>query len=178
MVDAPRPNVAESVARFDTKRLLAERLRAVDYGELCRMNRDSRVMEAIGGLRSDDTTREYLRTNLEHWDRYAFGVWILRNKADGMFVGRSALRHANADGNDEIEIGYALMPEYWGFGLATEISRAMLEIAFGRLGLTEVVAFVSPSNAASRRVIEKVGGVQERDIVHAGLLHLLYRIRC
>ena len=33
-----------------------------------------------------------------------------------MFVGRSALRHADVDGNDETEIGYALMPEYWASG--------------------------------------------------------------
>ena len=167
----------DAVDRFDTERLLAERLRATDYADLCRMNQNPRVMETIGGLRSDETTREYLRKNLEHWDRYGFGVWILRTKGDGMFVGRSALRHADVDGNDETEIGYALMPEYWGLGLATEISHAMLQIAFERLGLTEVVALVSPSNVASRRVVEKVGGSYERDIVHAGLPDVLYRIR-
>jgi ribosomal-protein-alanine N-acetyltransferase len=165
------------IDRFDTQRLHAECLRATDYGDLYRMNQNLRVMETIGGLRSEDTTREYLRKNLEHWDRYGFGVWMLRSKADRMFVGRSALRHANVDGHDETEIGYALMPEYWGLGLATEISRAMLELAFGRLNLAEVVAFISPSNFASRRVMEKVGGIYERDIVHAGLSDVLYRVR-
>lgn len=172
-----RSNVVDAVDRFETQRLRAERLRATDYADLCRMNQNSRVMETIGGLRSDETTREYLRKNLEHWDRYGFGVWILRSKVDGMLVGRSALRHADVDGNDETEIGYALMPEYWGLGLATEVSRAMLQIAFERLGLAEVVAFISPGNLASRRVVEKIGGSYERDIEHAGLPHVLYRIR-
>lgn len=100
--------------RFETQRLSAERLRATDYADLCRMNQNASVMETIGGLRSDETTREYLRKNLEHWDRYGFGLWILRRKVDGMFVGRSALRRVDVDGSDETEIGYALMPEYRG----------------------------------------------------------------
>jgi RimJ/RimL family protein N-acetyltransferase len=69
------------------------------------------------------------------------------------------------------------MPEYWGLGLATEIARAILDLAFGRLQLADVIALVSPSNFASRRVIEKVGGIYERDIVHAGLPEALYRVR-
>lgn len=166
----------DAIDRFDTQRLFAKRLRATDYADLCRMNQNPTVMGAIGGVRSDDTTREYLRKNLEHWDRYGFGVWILRSRVDGILAGRSALRRADVDGRDEVEIGYALMPEYWGLGLATEISRAMLQIAFGRLGLIEVVALVSPGNAASRRVVEKLGGSREGDIVHAGLPHVLYRI--
>ena len=94
----------------------------------------------------------------------------------GRWPVESALRRADVDGSEEVEIGYALMPEYWGFGLATEISRAMLQIAFWRLGLNEVVALISPSNAASHRVVEKLGGSREGDIVHAGLPHVLYRI--
>jgi RimJ/RimL family protein N-acetyltransferase len=68
------------------------------------------------------------------------------------------------------------MPAYWGVGLATEISRAMLEIAFSRLQLDDVVALIAPSNTASRRVTEKVGGRYERNVVHAGALHGLYRV--
>ena len=66
------------------------------------------------------TPRECLRKNLEHWDRYGFGVWILRSKVDGTLAGRSALRRADVDG----------------------------------------------------RVVEKLGGSREGDIVHAGLPHV------
>lgn len=55
--------------------------------------------------------------------------------------------------------------------------KAVLEVAFTRLDLADVVAFMLPSNKASRRVIEKVGGSYERDIVHTELPHVLYRIR-
>ena len=60
----PGPNVVDAVEHFDTQRLFAERLRATDYADLCRMNQNPRVMEAIGGVRSDDTTREYFGRTL------------------------------------------------------------------------------------------------------------------
>ncbi len=67
------------------------------------------------------------------------------------------------------------MPAYWGRGLATEIARRALELARDALGREDVVAFTLPGNRASRRVLAKVGMVYERDVVHAGLPHVLYR---
>jgi RimJ/RimL family protein N-acetyltransferase len=135
-------------------------------------------METLGGLRSDDQTREYLEQNLAHWDRHGYGLWLLREAQSGAFVGRSAIRHLSVGGNDEVEIGYALMPEYWGRGLATEVSRKMVRIAFDQLRLHgKLVAVTLPNNVASRRVIEKADGVFERNIVHADLPHALFRFR-
>ena len=48
-------------------------------------------------------------------------------------------------------------------------------VAFDDLGLGEIVAFTLPTNIASRRVMEKSGFAYEREIVHAGLPHVLYR---
>ena len=166
-----------SLERFSTKRLRADRLEERDLNVLCSMNRNPEVMKTLGGLRSDDETQGHLLSNLEHWARYGFGLWILREAVDGQFVGRCAIRHVNVGGNDEIEVGYALMPEYWGRGLATEVAREMVRLAFVRLQLDDLVAFTLVDNAASRRVIEKTGGVFERNLVHAGLPHVLYRFR-
>jgi RimJ/RimL family protein N-acetyltransferase len=69
------------------------------------------------------------------------------------------------------------MPELWGKGLATEIARALLKIGFEHLGLAQLVAFTITTNHASRRVMEKVGFTFERELAHAGLPHVLYRIR-
>ena len=76
-----------------------------------------------------------------------------------------------------MEIGWAVVPERWGEGLGTELARASVAVAFGELGLDTVVAFTQPGNAASRRVMEKAGFVFERDFAHAGLPHVLYRLR-
>ena len=164
------------VETFRTERLAAERLSPDHLGDLLRMNRDPRVMATLGGVRPDEETERYLRDNLEHWERYRFGIWAFRDRTDGSFVARAGLRHTRVGGNDEVELAYALRSEYWGRGLATELAEAAVALGFERLGLEDVVAFTLPTNRGSWRVMEKTGFEYERDVVHAGLPHVLYRI--
>jgi RimJ/RimL family protein N-acetyltransferase len=166
----------QTVETFQTERLAAERLSLDHLGELLRMNRDPSVMATLGGVRPDEETERYLRDNLEHWERYGFGIWAFRDGKDGSFVARAGLRHTHVGGNDEVELAYALRSEYWGRGLATELAGAVVAVGFERLGLDDVVAFTLPTNRGSWRVMEKTGFEYERDVVHAGLPHVLYRI--
>ena len=71
-------------------------------------------------------------------------------------------------GNDEVELAYALMAEYWGRGLATEMAKAILNVAFEQLGLTDLVCFTLTTNRASQRVMEKAGFECERDRSRTG----------
>jgi ribosomal-protein-alanine N-acetyltransferase len=165
------------VETFRTNRLVAERMCAEDLDTLCRMNQDPRVMATLGGLRSAEQTRQFLSASLDHWDRHGYGLWMFRDSADRQFVGRGGLRRIEITGNLEVELAYALMAEYWGRGLATEMAQAIVDLGFRRLGLKEIVCFTLPTNRASQRVMEKVGFSYERDIVHAGLPHVFYRLR-
>jgi [ribosomal protein S5]-alanine N-acetyltransferase len=56
------------------------------------------------------------------------------------------------------------------------MAREVAALGLGRLGLAGLVARTLPTNRASRRVMEKVGFGYERDTVHAGLTHVLYRL--
>jgi RimJ/RimL family protein N-acetyltransferase len=69
------------------------------------------------------------------------------------------------------------MATFWGRGLATEMAEAILTVAFTHLDLPNIVAFTLVTNRASRRVMEKVGCTFERNIIHASLPHVLYRIK-
>lgn len=162
------------IEAFHTDRLRAERLQAEHLDALCHMHQDPRVMATLGGLRSDDETRWFVRENLAHWDFHGFGLWVFQEK--GRFVGRGGLRHALVNGIDEVELAYALMTEYWGRGLATEIARASLAVGFERLGLKDVVCFTLTTNRASQQVMEKVGFTHERNAEYAGLPHTFYRL--
>src|SRR5262249_23709781 len=112
-----------------------------------------------------------------HWRRYGFGKSIWSLKANGRFVGIAGLRKVVVEGQDEVEIGYAILPEFWRQGFATEIAMACANVAFTTPGLTELIAFTLPTNFASRRVMEKCGFVFERDIVWKDLPHVLYRLK-
>ena len=97
---------------FQTARLSARRVRESDFDDILRLHTDPRVMATLGGLRSEEQTRQYLRTSLEHWQRHGFGQWMFDDRASGDWVGRCGLRYCaieNADvAADEIELLYAL----------------------------------------------------------------------
>ncbi len=158
-----------------TPRLRGERLRPGHADEIRRMHADERVMATLGGVRTEEKTQEYLRTNLEHWDRYGFGLYIVHDIETDAVVGRALLRHLDVDGVDEVELGYALYPEWWRQGLATEIAHACMRVGRERLGLPSLVAITLPDNRGSRAVMEKIGMTYERDYTHSGRRHVLYR---
>ncbi len=162
---------------FATPRLHAERLRPDHLDEIRRMHADERVMATLGGVRSEEQTQAYLRTNLEHWDRYGFGLWIVRAASGDEVIGRAVVRHLDIEGVAEVEIGYALYAPWWGQGLATEIANECLAIGQGELGLESLVAITLPTNAGSRHVMEKVGMRYEREVRHAGMKHVMYRTK-
>lgn len=169
-----------SLARFYTERLMAERPRAEHLQDIIRLHSDPRVMltlSADGKVFRDDVTEQMFSRMLEHWIHHDWGLWLWRDRTTGEFVGRCGLKHVQVDGEDEVEVGYAVLSPFWRRGFATEMARASIEAGFEQLGLPDIVSFTLPHNHGSRRVMEKLGLRYERDIVHAGLPHVLYRIR-
>lgn len=168
--------MVESVETFETERLRAERMRSAHFENLQRLHSDPRVMATLGGVRTEDATRALIRANDEHWRRHGYGLWAFRDAATGTFAGRGGLRHLEIGGRSEIEVAYALAAEVWNRGLATEMAIAIVRLAFEKLHIESLVCFTQPTNHASRRVMEKAGFRYDRDIVHAGLPHVLCRL--
>ena len=84
------------------------------------------------------------------------GCWAAHIAATDEFVGWFHLRADRLE-PDEMELGYRLKRYFWGHGLATEGSLALLNQAFGNWGHTRVCARTLARNLASRRVMEKCG---------------------
>ena len=165
------------VEAFATPRLRAERVTAAHWLDLRRMDEDAQFMALLGGVRDTAGTVAYLEMNVKHWADHGFGMWMLRDAATSAVIGRAILRHLDVEGVDEVEVGYGFMPEYWGRGLATEIAEACVRIGFDQLRMPSLVAITTPVNLASQRVMQKAGLAYERDIVHADVPHVLFRIR-
>jgi RimJ/RimL family protein N-acetyltransferase len=160
---------------FGTARLLAERLDPSHWDDLRRMDSDGAFMALLGGVRDEAGTLAYLERNLAHWTVHGYGLWMLRDRSTGAMAGRAVLRHLDVEGTDEVEIGYGFLPAWWGRGLATEIAGACADLGLGPVGLPSVVAVTLPEHAASQRVMTKAGLRYERDVVHLGLRHVLFR---
>jgi RimJ/RimL family protein N-acetyltransferase len=147
----------ESLDRFTTTRLSAERLTLEHRFDMLRQDQDVAFMALIGGVRTEAQTAERMLGALRHWETHGCGVWMLRERQSGRVIGRAVVRHLDVNGVDELEIGYAFIEEFWGRGLATEIARACVDICRGALGRTSCVALIDPRNDASRHVLEKAG---------------------
>lgn len=160
-----------------TRRLIGTPAGPADLADIRRLHGDPRVMATLsadGKIFSEEQSREFLERAAEHWKLHGFGLWVFRERPDGDFVGYGGIKHAVVEGRDEIELAYAIKSDYWGKGFATEISIASLKLGFDLMHLDRIVAFTLPHNHASRGVMEKCGFTYQRDIMHAGLPHVLY----
>ncbi len=160
---------------FVLRRIFAERLTSAHLPMLRRMDANARMMASLGGVRSDAQTKAYLERNLAHWSRQGFGIWILRDPTTGRVMGRAGLRHVDIEGSPEVELAYALLPEFWGQGLATDVARACVTIGREWLGLSSLVALTRPDNVASQRVLIKAAFAPVREVIHKEEPHVLFR---
>lgn len=106
-----------------------------------------------------------------------FGLWLFRfrdHDGDG-FAGYCGLRRQTVRNRPEIELLYAVMPDLWRRGVATEMAAGVLAAADETFRLRETVAFTLTTNRASARVMEKNGFKFEMNFRREGLPHLLYR---
>ena len=172
----PPPDPPAAPDRLETDRLVLKRPSMAHGDDYARMNADPDVMATLGGVRSPELSRAALACLIDHWDRHRYGWYTAFDRRSGRFVGRGGLRCVMVEGLAEVEIGYGLLPPYWGLGLATELAHASAQLAFKTLGLPELVCVSLPTNLASRRVMAKVGFTFDRPITHADLPHVFYRL--
>ncbi len=119
---------------------------------------------------------ELFAGDLAHWRDHGFGPWVLLDAGSGEFAGRGGLAWTAVEDLAEIELPWSIEPRLQGSGLATEAARAATEQARA-LGAEEVIALTLPTNVASQRVAEKAGFRRDGECEHAGLPHLLFRMR-
>jgi ribosomal-protein-alanine N-acetyltransferase len=166
-----------SKTELRTLRLIGTPASLSDFADIRRLHSDSRVMATLsadGNTLSEEHSRAFLERAADHWKAHGFGLWICREATSGDFVGYGGIRQTTVEARDQVELAYAIRSEHWGNGFATEISIAALKQGFHELHLDQIVAFTLTHNRASRGVMERCGFTYQRDIVHAGLPHVLY----
>jgi RimJ/RimL family protein N-acetyltransferase len=169
-----------SVELVHTPRLTCERLSLEHVEELTPFLVDPRVVRWLWPRDEPPTAEDVAASTaakIDHWERYGFGLWLVRDRHTGAMVGRGGLQYTYAAGLNEVEAAWAIVPERWGEGLATELAGAAIEVGFDALELPWIVALTLPDNFASRRVMEKTGFSYQRDIAYGGLAHVLYERR-
>lgn len=156
-----------------TSRLDAVALGPAQLDALAPVMADPQVAATMGGPWSRDDVAGWLQVNAAHQRAHGFAYAAWFERATGELVGRGGLHHVVVGARAEVEVGWLVVPGRWGEGFGTELGAAALEHGFAELGLDRIVAYTLPSNAASLRVMAKLGFERERQVVHAGLPHVL-----
>jgi RimJ/RimL family protein N-acetyltransferase len=139
-----------------TERLLFSRLSPGDFPLYASLATNEEVMKYITGnaLTIDEAEHRFQKALEQTEKNPDAGIFIVRNKYDGEFIGISKLILLQ---ENEAEVGYMLLPESWGNGFASEMVKCMLDLNKEKSIASEIIGIVDPENPASIRVLTKFG---------------------
>jgi [ribosomal protein S5]-alanine N-acetyltransferase len=144
---------------LSTERLVIRPWTLADIDDAHALWGDARVMELLSrdGAMTRAESAARLEREMASQAAHGFQYWRVATRADGVFVGCCGLKHTDADGELVVETGFHLVPAAWGRGFATEASRRVVEHAFVDRRVERLYAGHHPRNAASERVLAKLG---------------------
>ena len=169
-----------------TSRLRLRQWRESDREPFAAMNADPAVMEFFPSPLSRQSSDASIDQWQSQFSSQGWSNWAVEVLESGQFIGFLGLSVPRRvlPFSPCVEIGWRLARSSWGHGFATEGGRAALQVAFGQIGLPEVVSFTTVRNLRSRAVMERLGLRNAlQDFEHPGLpqghalrRHCLYRI--
>lgn len=158
--------MAEPVV-LETARLLLRQPGTGDAEAQFRLLNTRPVMARLGGLKTLEHIAMRHAQARESFASEGFGFMMLVEKGTGEIVGHCGLKRVNnplARNVGDHEIGWLVREDRWRRGYAEEATRAVLDWALGPIGAPFVVALTSGANAASWKLMEKLGMQRRRDL--------------
>jgi RimJ/RimL family protein N-acetyltransferase len=89
------------------------------------------------------------------YKNYGYGRWATIYKPNNKIIGFAGLKYLLEF--NETDIGFRFLPNYWNKGIATEISKLLLDYGFKHFDLKRIIGIADPKNIGSCRVLEKTG---------------------
>lgn len=151
---------------LETTRLLLREFTLEDAPFVLELVNTPTWLQFIGdrGVRNLEDARHFLENgNLKSYAEYGFGFYAVGIKESETLIGMCGL--VKRDSLDDVDIGFAFLPDAAGKGYGYEIASATLTYAKETLKLQKVIAIVNPENKASIGLIEKLGLVYEKRIL-------------
>ena len=163
-----------------TDRLLIRDVAEADAELMFDLDSDPEVMRYIGPQLAKDAAwySDRIRTKFIPKQAHPWhGVRVVFNRISGDYLGNVSIRPAiespesqalgwNRTG--EVEIGFRFHQSAWGRGIATEAAKVIIEIALADPTTMAIVAYADISNAASLRVLQKLGLARVGEVLLPG----------
>lgn len=143
---------------IETDRLILRYLSTADQEFILALLNDPAFLRFIGdrGVRSLEDARKYITNGpMEMYARLGFGLYLVELKDDGIPIGLCGL--IKRDGLNDVDIGFAFLPNYRSQGYAYEAAAATMAYGKDVINLQRIVAITSPDNEASGKLLEKLG---------------------
>lgn len=159
------PDAAGSMNPISTERLTIRPFTLDDAAFIVTLVNDPDWLRFIGdkAVHSEDDARRYLTAGpLAMYELHGFGLCAVERNIDGSTIGMCGL--IRRDGLEDVDIGYALLPEARGQGFAREAAQAVLDHGLSTIGIRRIVAITDPDNASSSLVLERIGMRFERHL--------------
>jgi [ribosomal protein S5]-alanine N-acetyltransferase len=146
-----------AMIQMDTARLRLRSFQDTDLGDLLQICSDVDAMRHIPPFFLPEPREETvlrLQRYLEHEALHGFSFYHVTDRS-GCFVGRAGFYWIPEI--ELFEVGYSLLPAFWGMGYATELTLRLIEFAFRDRGLEGLCGRTIPDHRRSQRVLEKAG---------------------
>lgn len=143
---------------LETDRLLLRRLATDDAEFMLRLLNEPSFLHYIGdrGVRDLEQARQYIVDRMvASYEQFGFGLYMVELESSGEPIGTCGL--IKREGMDDVEIGFAFLPEFWSQGYAVESAQAVMRHAEDDLGIERVVAIANLDNDRSFKLLEKLG---------------------
>lgn len=143
-------------------RIYLEEMQPHDFEAFYAMVSNEKIMARITerALTREEALRKFnelLRNSDLH---ESFGSYMVLDRSSSRLLG-SAKLEITPENQQEAELGFMLLPEFWGKGYGTEIAEILMEIAIKDPQLRRVYANIDPDNKASRKILINMGFTSE-----------------
>ena len=141
-----------------TDRLVLRELTEEDVNEIFMLRSDDIVNKYLNRKKASDLNDALLFIQMirKNVSENVSSYWAISLKENPSLIGTITLWSFDLQACKG-EIGYELLPQFWGKGIITEAMQKVLEFGFVTMQLNEIDAYTHPSNDASSKVLDKHG---------------------
>ena len=163
---------------ISTDRLIIRPFIEADKEALIAIISNPQVMRfsLIGPITIDEAREQLRDKNISFYEHEDYGMLALIRKSDSNLIGYAGLLKQEVDGEKKIEISYRLHPDYWKQGFAIEATKAIVDYAFMKLKLDDLIAIIDPDNIDSVKVALKLGMRKNKDTMFQGKYVAIYQL--
>ncbi|MDO3627895.1 GNAT family N-acetyltransferase [Mucilaginibacter sp. BT774] len=158
-----------------TDRLILRELQAGDAEQIFRIRTDSRVNAFLdrGPTKSVNDSLKFINNILKAQNNKDSIMWVITLKNDPKLIGTVLYWHIVKE-QDKAELGYEMLPEYFGQGIMREALTEVIRFGFETMELKNIVAEARVDNLRSINALQKCG-FQQTGV--ANDRYLIYELR-